>query len=64
VRAVTAACDGASVSVLRWLFNLVTIAGYFAAALILGSWLMVAAPIVLAGVVIAAVVGWERLGKS
>ena len=49
---------------LRWLFDVVIIVGYFATALILGSWLMVAVPIVLVGVVIAAVVAWERLGES
>lgn len=37
---------------LRWLFDLVVIVGYFATALILGSWLMVAAPLVLAAIVV------------
>ena len=38
-------CDGDSV--LRWVFDLVVIVGYFATAFVLGSWLMVAAPLVL-----------------
>ena len=49
---------------LRWLFDVVIIVGYFATALILGAWRMVAVPSVLVGVVIAAVVAWERLGES
>lgn len=53
-----------SVDLLRRLFDLVVIAGYFVTVLALGSWLMVAVPIVLAGVVIAAVVAWEGLGES
>lgn len=60
-RAVTALCDGDSVDVLRWLFDLVIIVGYFATALILGSWLMVAAPFVLAAVVVVVTIVRVRL---
>lgn len=60
-RAVTVICDGASVAVLRWLFDLVIIVGYFATALILGSWLMVAAPFVLAAVVVVVTIVRVRL---
>ena len=64
VRAVTTRCDGASVAVLRWLFDLVVIVGYFATALVLGSWLMVAAPLVLAAIVIVVTIVWVRLDES
>jgi hypothetical protein len=49
------------VDALRWLFNLVMIVGYFATALVLGSWLMVAAPLVLVALVIVVTVVWVRL---
>jgi hypothetical protein len=52
------------VDLLRWLFDLVVIVGYFAAALILGSLLMVAAPFVLAGIVIVATIIRVRLEES
>jgi hypothetical protein len=60
----TGLCDGASVAVLRWLFDLVIIVGYFATALVLGSWLMVAAPFVLAGIAIVITIVRVRLGGS
>jgi hypothetical protein len=52
------------VTVLRWLFDLVIIVGYFATALILGSWLMAAAPFALAGIVIVVTIVWVRLDES
>ena len=51
-------------AVLRWLFELVIIAAYFATALVLGSWVMVAAPFVLAGIVIVVTIIWVRLDES
>ena len=62
-RAVTAICDGACVAVIRWLFDLVIIVGYFATALILGSWIMVAAPFVFATVVVVVTIVRVRLDE-
>ena len=64
MRAVTAKWDGARVDLLRWLFDLVVIVGYFATALVLGSWLMAAAPFALAGIVIVATIVRVRLDES
>ncbi|MBI3747613.1 MAG: hypothetical protein HY262_02000 [Chloroflexi bacterium] len=50
--------------VLRWLLDLVIIVGYFATALVLGSRLMVAAPFVLAAIVIVVTIVWVRLDES
>ena len=44
------------VGVLRWLFDLVIIVGYFATAFVLGSWPMAVAPFVLALLVVAVTV--------
>jgi hypothetical protein len=52
------------VAVLRWLFDLVVIVGYFATALVLGSWLMAALPLVLAGIAIVVTIVWARLNES
>lgn len=49
--------------VLRWVFDLVVIVGYFATALFLGSWLMVAAPFVLAAVVVVVTIVRVRLDE-
>lgn len=49
---------------LRRLFDLVVIAGYFVTVLALGSWLMVAVPLVLAAIVIVATILWVRLDES
>ena len=49
---------------LRWLFDLVVIAGYFATALVLGSWLVAAAPFALAGIVIVVTIVRVRLDES
>ena len=59
----TGICDGASMAVIPWLFDLVIIVGYFATALILGSWLMVAAPFVLAAVVVVVTIVRVRLDE-
>ena len=50
--------------VLRWLFDLVIIVGYFAAAFVLGSWLMAVAPFVLALLAVAVAVIRGRLDES
>jgi hypothetical protein len=52
------------VDLLRWPFDVVIIVGYFATAIILGSWLMAAAPVVLAGIVIAVTIVRVRLDES
>ena len=62
-RADTTLCDGANVTVLRWLFDLVVIVGYFATALVLGSWLIVAVPVILAAIVIAVTIVRVRLDE-
>ncbi len=48
---------------LRWLINLVIIVGYFAAVTLLGSWLMAAAPIALALLVIVITIVRVRIGE-
>jgi hypothetical protein len=63
-RAVTTLRNSVSVAVLRWLFDLVIIVGYIAVSLVLGAWLMLAVPIVLAAVVIVVTIVWVRLGES
>jgi hypothetical protein len=50
--------------VLRFVFDLVIIVGYFATAFFLGSLLMAAAPFVLAGIVIVVTIVRVRLGES
>ena len=50
-------------AVIRWLFDLVIIVGYFATALILGSWIMVAAPFVFATVVVVVTIVRVRLDE-
>ena len=50
--------------VLRWLFDLVIIVGYFATAFVLGSWLMAVAPFVLALLVVTAALIRGRLDES
>lgn len=56
--------DAAGVGVLRWLFDLVIIIGYFVIAFVVGSWLMVAAPFVATFVVILVTVVRVRLGDD
>lgn len=46
---------------LRFAFNLVVVVGYFAAAFVLGSWPMAAAPFSLAAIVIVVTVVRARL---
>jgi hypothetical protein len=52
------------VGVLRFVVDLVIIIGYFAMALIVGSWLMAAAPFALAVIVIVVTIVRVRLDES
>jgi hypothetical protein len=52
------------VDVLRFVFDLLIIVGYFAVAFVLGSWLMAAAPIALALLLVVIIVIRDRLNPE